>query len=374
MRASPLAVPCLLLAAGCNEPAPPITTCGSLRLDRPVFVVEEHASLASGLGLIDAGGCFHEVPDASLSGDGLLARAAGRTFFIDRQQGVLDEIDTSAIRLVGKPIAAYGAGEEPDSPNPYDVDIDAAGRLWIARNGLGSAVVRNADGSIASTIDLSDLDPDAKPDMDAVRVAGDRVYIALQLLDYTQGSPVPARRAGIVAVIDDAPPFKRVKTIDLAGRNPFGPFVTLDANRVIIPTPGFIGHVDATDGIDVLDLPSGTAKQLISETELGGSPVEVVVAGPTEAYAIVAGPDPDNPTSVVRFDPSQGKRVGPPVAETDTGGFDFVGLAVDGDLVLFGDRNTARSAILAVDRNGGGPKGSFTAHRLPPWALLTLEK
>jgi hypothetical protein len=162
----------------------------------------------------------------------------------------------------------------------------------------------------------------------------------------------------------------RTGTFLLAGRNPFGRFVPMDAtgSRFAIATSGRSFFTDPEDGIDVVDFAAGTAKQLISETELRGTVGELVVASPTEAYAIVLGDGEKSPTSLVRFDPSNGTRTQVLDAAPL---FLHAGLALDGELVLVGDHTVEGAGILAFDRATGASRGRITAHRLPPWSLHT---
>jgi hypothetical protein len=372
MRALGLAVLSLSISlVACVTPEAAITTCGSVRLDRPLLVLEQDPKSGSGLGRIDEGGCFLEIPDASLSGNGILASAGGRSFFVDQQQGVLDPIDPKNLGLSGAPIATFAAGKDPAEPNPHGLDVDAEGNLWIARYGMGSLAVVDPAGKIVATVDLSDLDPDGVPDMEAVHVDGDRVHVAIERLDFNadgNGLVLP-RGPGIIVTLDRAT-HKRLGTITLAGRNPFGRFAPMDAagTRFAIATPGRSFATDPEDGIDVVDFATGTAKQLISESALGGTVSEVIIAGPTEGYAIVLGDGLKSPTSLVRFDPSNGTRTKVLDAATL---FLHAGLALDGGLVLVGDHTIKGAGILAFDRATGAASGRITAHRLPPWSLHT---
>jgi hypothetical protein len=370
IRADVLAVGSLLLA-GCVTPEGAITTCGSVQLEKPLIVLEQEPGKASGLWRIDEGGCFLEIPDASLSGDGILAGAGERLFFVDRMQGVLDPIDPTSLGLAGDPIAAFAPRKNPAEPNPHGVDVDADGQLWIARFGMGSLAVIDRAGKLAATVDLSNLDPDGVPDMEAVHVDGDRVHVALELLDFSSDPDnlVLPRGPGLIVTLDRKS-HARTGKFALAGRNPFGGFVPMDAagSRFAIATPGRIFATDPQDGIDVVDFAHNSAQQLISEVELGGSATEVVVAGPTEAYAIVAGDGQTSPTSLVRFDPSKGKRTAILSSATK---FTHSGLAVDGGLVLVGDHTLEGAGILAFDRGTLASTGRITAHRLPPWSLHT---
>jgi hypothetical protein len=370
MRAPALAMLSLSLA-GCVTPEGAIKTCGDVRLERPLIVLEQDFTAGSALGRIDEGGCFLEIPDASLSGNGILAAAGKRLFFVDQQQGVLDPIDPTSLGLAGDPIAAFAPGQDPAEPNPHGVDLDADGRLWIARYGLGSLAVIDPSGKIAATVSLSDLDPDGVPDMEAVHADGDRVHVALELLDFTSdphGLVLP-RGPGLIVTLDRKS-HARAGTFALAGRNPFGRFAPMDAagSRFAIATPGQLFATDPGDGIDVVDFAQGSAEQLISEVELGGSATEVVIASPTEAYAIVAGDGQTSPTSLVRFNPSTRKRDAVLSSATR---FTHTGLAIDGGLVLVGDHTAEGAGILAFDRVTLASSGRITAHRLPPWSLHT---
>ena len=374
MRDLPLAAASLSLSisiAGCVTPVGPSTTCGALQLERPLIVLEQQPGSVSGLGRVDEAGCFLEIPDASFSGTGIFAEAGGRLFFIDQEKGVLAPIDRATLALAGAPLAAYAPGEEPSDPNPHGVDVDADGRLWIARYSLGSLAIVEPSGELGATVDLSDLDPDGQPEMEAVHVDGDRVHVALELLDFST-NPVTPRGPGVVVSLDRITR-ARLGTIALAGRNPFGPFAPMDAagSRFAIATPGSFYATDPGDGIDVVDFAAGTAKQLISEVELGGSATEVIIAGPAEAYAIVAGDSEKNATSLVRFDPSTGKRV---AVLSQASVFANAGLTLNGGLVLVGDHTVEGAGIVAFARDSLAARGRITAHGLPPWSLHTAPR
>jgi hypothetical protein len=370
MRVLGLAVLSFSLVA-CVTPEAAITTCGSVRLDHPLLVLEQDPKSGSGLGRVDEGGCFLEIPDVSLSGNGILASAGGRSFFVDQQQGVLDPIDAKTLGLSGDPVATYAADQDHAEPNPHGVDVDADGNLWIARYGMGSLAVVTPAGKIAATIDLSDLDPDGLPDMEAVHVDGDRVHVAIERLEFNADGNglVSPRGPGMIVTLDRLT-HQRLGTFLLAGRNPFGRFVPMDAagTRFAIATAGRSFATDPEDGIDVVDFATGTATQLISETALGGTVSELIIAGPTEAYAIVLGDGEKSPTSLVRFDPSKGTCTQVLDAAPL---FLHAGLALDGGLVLVGDHTIKGAAILAFDRATGAASGRITAHRLPPWSLHT---
>jgi hypothetical protein len=255
------------------------------------------------------------------------------------------------------------------------VAVDAAGRLWIARYSSPSVGIVLPDGSWGGSVDLSALGgADGIPDMEAITAAGDRVFIALERLnaDYKAEGP------GLVAVIPAAPPFAVETSFEIGAQNPFGRLVPApwDAtgSTVAVAAPGEIDTTsDAnTNGVVLLSLESAQAKLAISEAALGGSPLEIALAGPSEAYAIVGGPVPGvNPTSVVAWDPETGA-----VTRTLAGpaeGFVHAGLAVNGPYVVVGDHTFGAPRIRFFDRTSGAEVFSITPKLLPPIALLTLS-
>ena len=166
--------------------------------------------------------------------------------------------------------------------------------------------------------------------------------------------------------------------IELAAENPFGRMARVASDpsggTIAIAAPGAIDTVEDanTNGVEIITLETGARELAISEDALGGSPIEVVVAGPSEAYAIVAGPVPGiNPTSVVAFDPSQHV-----VTRTFAGpadGFVHSGLALNGPYLVVGDRTFGAPAIRFFERASGKEAFSIAPKLLPPIGALTLD-
>lgn len=354
----------------CVTPESTAKGCGALRFKAPVLVLEsEYSGATSALGRLGEDGCLAEVADVSLPHNASLRIAHGRPFVLDDDGGLLIAIRPDALAVSGT-FAAYATRPE-ERPNPHDVDVDEAGRLWVTRYDLGSLAIIEANGAFGEAVDLSDLDPDGIPEMDAIRVHGDRAYVAFESLDRTMFPWLP-KRAGGVAILDVAPPHTRRGIIDLVGHNPAGRFVSMNdtGSLVAVPTPGSFYAIDDEDGVDAVDLEAGTARQIVSERALGGSVFDVAVASPTDAYALVLGPADPNPSKVVAFNPTTGAVTGDPLISFPA--FASAGIAVVGDLVLVADFTRGAAKIHVFDRATHEARGEVTPKLLAPWSLLSL--
>jgi hypothetical protein len=361
------------LALGCSEPVDQAAQCLGKPLERPMLVLESDRSSSSALGFLDVDGCFTETADVSLGADPSLSISRGRAFVCARDQGLVLEVD-AATKSITNVFVTYTEGEEP--PNPHDVAVDSNGKLWIARFNSPSVGVVMPDGSWGGSVDLAALGgADGIPDMEAITAAGDHIYVALERLN----SDHKAEGPGLLAVIPAlSPPFAVESSIEIGGQNPFGRLVPApwDAtgSTVAAAAPGEIDAINTanTDGVVLLSLGSAEANLAITEANLGGSPLEIALAGPAEAYAIVGGPVPGvNPTSVIAWNPETGS-----ITRTLAGpaeGFVHAGLAVNGPYVIVGDHTFGAPRIRFFDRASGHEAFSITPKLLPPIALLTLE-
>ena len=384
MRAA-AAMPIALTLGACSSPSAAVDTCGHEDPAQPVLVLERGDQTAALARL--SGGCFTETgADPILGSDQNLLAAHGKPFVGVNDTGTLLALDVSTLQVT-KTFSVYP--DHPPQPSApahgiYGVDVDAAtGNLWVSRNDVPEVAVMAPGGSLAGTVDLGSLDPEGYADMNGILLVGARAYVALGFLTHAGGDGITsdlARRAGMIAIIDVASR-TIVGHVDLVGHNPVHDLIPIDATgeKIIVATPGQHDAIDASDGIDLVDLTAGTATQLISETALGGSVDEVVWAGPTEAYAIVLGPQATiNPTSVVAFNPQTGKvhtlAQAPWFTDPANGqGYVHVGLALDGDVLLVGDHDEDAPAILVFSRATGEQLAPIPPSVEAPWGLLTVS-
>jgi hypothetical protein len=373
-----------LAAWGCTEPAGTSLVCGDVAPERPLLVLGSDF-VASSLGRLGADGCLTEIPDFALGGDASLSMGNAGPFVSVRVEGVVHSVDPEALSLT-RAWVSYGedekkfampCGEAGMLSNPHDADQDAAGRLWVARYDQPSIGIVEPDGSFGGAVDLSSFaDADGLPEIEAIRVVGDRVYAAVERID--RCAKLAVAGPGRIAVIDAS---TRAVTgaIELGGDNPFGRMVPApwDASggTVAIALPGSFYALDDGDAAAIVDLTSGAVQGFAQESSLGGSIAEIAPAAPDEAYAIVAGTDQANPTRLVRLDPTTGQVIATLADSRDDlagGGYCHVGLAIVGPHVLVGSKPPCAPAIHAFDRDTGRKVGSVQPERLPPSALLPL--
>ena len=113
-----------------------------------------------------------------------------------------------------------------------------------------------------------------------------------------------------------------------------------------------------------------SARQILSEGLAGGSVTDVALVSPTEAYAIVAGPEEGvNPTRVVAFDPERGEVTR--VLATAEGYYHW-GLLAVGDLLVVGDRTPGSARVVFFDRGTGDEVGAVLAQRLAPVSFAPI--
>jgi hypothetical protein len=308
---------------------------------------------SSEVGLIAMQGPSDFANGVDLGADPTLTSSAGRYFWIARDVGKIIEFDTAPLHA----IATYDANDPggKGSSNPYDVAVAPDGSLWIARFDVPTVLVLNPDGCRRMTIDLSSEDPvDGNPNMGSIRILApsgqpdatgsmttSKAYVSLGILD--DHDDLKSTRKSKLARIDlETGAVEDV--LALAGRNPLTLMVQL-GNQLYLADAGTwctagmcpAGQPDA--GIERVDTASFTSKLLLTGIALGGHATEVAVTE-TCGVAIVAGPLPETPTSLVRFDPTEGDgAVTPRTVIPTTTSFTLQGLAWVGDDVLFvGDR------------------------------------
>ncbi len=285
----------LALATACYSPPPPTCTADVIVLaEAPDFSASELGTLSIATGVAS-------MQSGSLLQDPVLATSGLQHFVISRKTNVIYEIDGCA--NTGKQYSALAAGDT--DANPQDVAVDSNGALWIARCDHPSLLIT----SPLQTIDLSTFDSDGIPDMSSVKIVGNHAFVALERLN-----PYPQSQQASQVVVLDTDTKQLVKTITLAGRNPFGQ-MRVSAGKIWLAEPGNFSDANETEaGVETIDPLTFDSKLVVPETTLGASVVEVA-ANVSCAAAIVADATPENATSLVSFS-IDGTNLSQPVLST----------------------------------------------------------
>jgi hypothetical protein len=283
-----------------------------------------------------------------LGADPQLAMSNGKTFFINRYNDVLFELDPKC----GNPISMISVHEDGQgSVNPHDVAVAPDGALFVVLYNVPRIDIMKGK-ELETTIDLSGYDrDDGNPQAESIQIVNvggvAKAFVALEVLD-DNSMPIPlaSKRDSLMLRIDVAT--RKVEdTIVLAGRNPFNPMaVDESSGALFLAEPGNFNAADETRaGIERFDTATSTTRLLVTEHELGGSVAEIAVTDGC-GVAIVAGPKQDvNPTSLMTFDPVSGKVLSSPQAPVlgPTPGYDLQALTWRGNLLYVGDRRPGAS-------------------------------
>ncbi len=324
LRAAGLGV--VLAAMACSSPPPPACTGA---VPAVLVVMSDFSSSAVGALPLD-GSPASLLFGSQLGADPVLASSQGRRFFIARDLDSFFEADLcgNAVRN----LSARTAGEV--NVDPQDVAVAPNGALWVARltpdpkNPAPSILVTGS--GTATTIDMSAFDADGNPDASSVRIVGTNAFVALERLTNDK-STQPSQMAVL-----DTTTLGLLKTVTLAGRNPFGQMHEANGKLWLADAGDFTNASEPDAGIEVFDTVAMTTALAFTEPTLGGSVVEVAV-DPTGTcgVAILADATTANHTSLVSF------TVGAANAATvvaPTTGFDLRGLLwITGGKLLVAD-------------------------------------
>lgn len=258
--------------------------------------------------------------------------------------------------------------------NPQDAWFDGD-HAFVALHESGEVVVVDLSaGGVAERLDLTPYaDADGHPEPAAIIGLGDRIYVALQLLDRSTALWDPAKTAEILVLRRD--PLEVVDTIELVGSNPVTTFRPG-------PEPGtaLLGHAGIwaepfDGGIELIDLVAGESQGLIATGEsLGGSVIDLVLVGEELGYATVnVASDQDR---LISFDPSTGGQLetlasGPP--------YTLVRLVLDQqggrNQLLVANRDSERPGVMFFDASTGEDlAGGPVPTGLPPFDLCPIPQ
>lgn len=297
----------LVALAACYSPPPP--TCEGdviVLAAAPDFSASTIGTLSLATGVVSMQSWNGLLQDPVLATSGL------QHFVISRKTNVIYALDGCANS--GAQYSALTPGDT--DANPQDVAVDANGALWIARFAIPSLLIT----SPLQAVDLSKFDSDGNPDMSSVKIVGKNAFVALERLTQVGTNFVSQQTSQVIVLDTDTKTL--VKTIDLAGHNPFGQML-VSAGKIWLAEPGnFTDAGESAAGIETIDPITMDHTLVVAETTLGAS-VAQVAANVSCGAAIVADATSVNATSLVSFS-VDGSNLSKPVLSTP--GFSLRGL------------------------------------------------
>lgn len=292
-----------------------------------------------------------------------------RIFTLHATQGLVVERDREHRRL--QEWSVFEDGKLPASANPRDLAFAPDGSLWITRYAETSLLILGKNGARA-TVDLQAFaDDDGRPDMSAIAIVGDTAYVALRRLESGFGT---TKNDPVLVAIDTrtrtARPF-----VTLPAKNPGEKFRVRGGALWISCIGGpLMTPPDQNAALVRVDLATATAKKAFDAKAAGGFVTAFELADDATGYAIVASFESrDNPTSVLRFDPSRGVRLdAEPWARTSGYSLWDLGLLPTSGLLLVADRSRDAPGLRILSTRDGARLGHLTT-RLEPVEFFFLR-
>jgi hypothetical protein len=290
-----------------------------------------------------------------------------RIFTLHATQGLVVERDRNGGTVKAWPI--YDAGGEPGRANPRDAAFASDGTLWVTRHGVSSLARLNLKDGTFTKIDLKAFaDDDGVPDMSAITIDGETAYVALRRLEGGVGT---TKNDSTIVAIDTNTLVPRA-FVTLPAKNPIDRFRRRGSVLWISCIGGPIGEVpDRNAALVRIEPATSTAKVVMDEKAAGGFVTAFELVDDVTGYAIVAEFGGDNPTSVVRFDPSRGAVVNV-WAKTSTYALWDVRALPSAGLLLVADRSPASPGIRILSTQDGARLGHIPT-RLPPVEFFFLR-
>lgn len=296
---------------------------------------------------------------------------AEHLYTVHRTQGVVVERDRTGAQVHRFDVNEPGA--QPGQTDPWDVAFGPDDNLWITRFGSKSLLLlKGLDpgiGTTVATVDLSAFaDADGRPDMSAIAFVGETALVALERLDH---GFEPKNTATVVAI--DVNSRQPAAFLDLPRKTPQGRFTVAPDGSLYLPCIGgpLSNPPNAEAGIVRIDVDRKSATVVLdaTATDVPTFPTSVSVVDAHTAYATVAELAGDNPTRVVRFDPTTGK-----VADTyaKTAGYLLWQVEAAQDQLFVADRSTSAPGVRVLQRSDGVRVG-FVPTRLPPTELVVMR-
>jgi len=203
-------------------------------------------------------------PAMAIGEDPVLRKLGDELFVVNRASGNnVTILDATTLALVEQ----LGTGA---STNPQDVAV-VGDKLFVATLGNKGAVMLTRGTTTITELDLSQDDPDGKPNCNSIKLVGDALYVSCGLLDDTDPF-LPPRGPGKVYVVD--PGTLQIRsTLTLATNNPIAlleelPVTATFAGDLLLPTIDFGTGLGCIERIAVGTMPAA-AGCLIDNSTLG---------------------------------------------------------------------------------------------------------
>lgn len=289
-----------------------------------------------------------------------------RIFTLHAKQGLV--VERNRYGEAQKTWTISDPGAESGRANPRDAAFAGDGSLWVTRHALSTLVRLDLTTGALTKIDLKSFaDDDGVPDMSAIAIDGDTAYVALRRLD----KGFDTKNESTVVAIDTKTLVPR-PFLTLPAKNPIEKFRRRDGELWISCTGGPLSSVpDQNAALVKIDLAKATAKVVLDATAAGGFIPSFDIVDDATGYAVIASFSADNPTSVVRFDPSRGAIV---QTWAKTSGYSLWDVAAlpAAELLLVADRSKDAPGIRILSTRDGARLGHIPT-RLPPVELFFLR-
>ncbi len=323
------------LLASCGEEKPEVVPC----VPPELILALSDASSSGFVGRTLDGGSRASY-GIELGRDVVLAESGDRHFLVARLEDRVFPVDLACGTLT----APFSTKPSTGLGNPQDVAVSASGSRWVSLFDTPRVLEVNEAGTTLGDVDLSAFDDDGNPNASGLTVVSsdgvERLLVALERLENRATDPNDYLQSTRPSHLVEIDPSQRIVTRDrpLAGRNPFGPFVR-NGESLFVATLGSVRYDDEIDaGIVRIDPNTLDSRLLASERALGGSVGAVAFSGGCGA-AIVLGPSPANPTSLVLFDALSGEiRMGKVTSPLKSDQFSLTALAFRGSSLFVGDK------------------------------------
>ncbi|MBM3317835.1 MAG: hypothetical protein FJY75_08265 [Candidatus Eisenbacteria bacterium] len=304
---------CGLLLAGAPPAAPdPPPFCDEIYL---FIATSEYQPTAGAFSLMDVQPPWSHADNYGiLSGDAIPYGYRGFVYLLDRAQGRIQVLDPRQDFALLRQFSVGAAS------NPHDICFLSEERAFVTRyDSTELWEIDPSTGAHTGTIDLAIFaDADGLPEMNALAVHGNRLFVTLQRLDRDYGwVPVPPSLLAVVdldtnTLLDMDPDTPGVQGLPLAGTNPnSGIVVDPRTGHFLIGQAGSYYALDG--GVERFDPAAGQSLGLvIDEGALGGNIDHWSTADGLTGYAIVLGASWQ--TAIVEFDLVASTVTGPLIA------------------------------------------------------------